>query len=1452
MSEPTPGFLAGESFKARKFAFKFDEEQAFRKLRDFRVAEPERYVLEFVLAACESGATRLDVDPGAWSTTLRFDGRPFTHDELSGLYHHLMEQGEGGDGRLAHLASGLVVLSHLEPRQITIRSGTVQLVETFDNPTDPQRTLTEIAPVERTEIEVARRREFKPLMLLGFRETSEEAVIRARVLFCPIELYIRGGRLAPHSMRLFASQQVETDYGRGFVGLTREYELDVPLHICYGGVLVKTRTFKGIGGVLSSRKLKRNISLNDVVDDNAYQRLVGQASKARRTLEAELIERLALHSSDELMSVDRTIHRLTGPMLRSSRVGPHHPAGEVLMRLPMFQTTDGSTISLAELTEELEDQSNPLRGEPRLFSVSRGFLDRQQARRQIRGQTLILPPQSNGIFAKLSGLVLRHFKDVSGDLKHALAREAFFERPEQTLDVPGAHDAITPIESGEAVGVLTLNLDGRDPSAVRLLHHRRGLGKLAHGFMPGVYGVVDCPHLQPNKAFATALKNDAWKTVHSQVRAAHDRLVAELVTMAKTQSGQRMERVVELLLWNLDADATDAEWKESARDVPLLDQLTGERLSVAAVKGMIDLHERIRVVTTGVPAKDAKNVLDAVGVDWDVLYVTDDQVEGLKELFGDVVDVLDDTIRSATAARRYMRPEEAWHRLDGRGTPMQFVEDGFIILAGAAGNAGGDRLTFMRKNALIKAAPATDFPWYFGGLAMAISHADMPVTLAFDDVDQQSPVFGRLRGAVAVVAQKYIARRAAPPTTLAYVTFNYGLNRSEQPPRWEAREDHHAPPRSWLERPLLHALNGDDRSLEDVAAALGGHKAIGFVWSSSSEADRPFEMPDGELVLRLTTAEMGALSRDVPLKDVEQEVAILRKRALLQLSERAVEARLPAELGPVQAIDVRKDAVLGEVTGELAFGTNTGRLLLNGRRLDDFAPRLAWADVLVILDVTTIDAAGDDTSLVPKAAMMRVHDHVEAAAERLLAKRLAETPDVHDVGRLYRYLADTYTRDASWVAAVETARGTWRKPFITTPVFNTLSARKLSLDDLLQVVDATEKPIPYVREREDAPADAVPMTLRLPDDHLRLLTTMLPDERLLDARKEAHARKAVSRTLDAAPELELRDAPLSALVSTSVSMKVDGHMVRGVVWIAGPDAATAMNGPGTLFIAVRGRQLYSARYGDAPHQLRGHLTCEDLSFNVRGVVRDAVFEAVIKASERVAARLITTLITHVDEQLIDAQRMTAARCVLLSEATEHHRSTGPEAFQTHEALFSTPLFERADGQGHVSLHTLLDDLESDGEVGYLAAVAAKPALLGRDLAIVVDNALEHRGFKALFGGDGWVDYGPRLERAPQRAFEDLLRQTLDKAARTLADQDARARVAGWTITVRDSNALDWCTVSGDDIVLNHDHSRTRALLEALEAGRDVTIPLIAALGARALDGRNEAYLALLGALAATH
>ena len=61
-----------------------------------------------------------------------------------------------------------------------------------------------------------------------------------------------------------------------------------------------------------------------------------------------------------------------------------------------------------------------------------------------------------------------------------------------------------------------------------------------------------------------------------------------------------------------------------------------------------------------------------------------------------------------------------------------------------------------------------------------------------------------------------------------------------------------------------------------------------------------------------------------------------------------------------------------------------------------------------------------------------------------------------------------------------------------------------------------------------------------------------------------------------------------------------------------------------------------------------------------------------------------------------------------------------------------------------------------------------------------------------------------------------------------------------------------CTVSGDDIVLNHDHSRTRALLEALEAGRDVTIPLIAALGARALDGRDEAYLALLGALAATH
>ncbi|MFT5435364.1 MAG: hypothetical protein ACI9OJ_006081, partial [Myxococcota bacterium] len=201
-----------------------------------------------------------------------------------------------------------------------------------------------------------------------------------------------------------------------------------------------------------------------------------------------------------------------------------------------------------------------------------------------------------------------------------------------------------------------------------------------------------------------------------------------------------------------------------------------------------------------------------------------------------------------------------------------------------------------------------------------------------------------------------------------------------------------------------------------------------------------------------------------------------------------------------------------------------------------------------------------------------------------------------------------------------------------------------------------------------------------------------------------------------------------------------------------------------------------------------------------------------------------------------SHRTERARLIALTIAAFEWDGRGPRSFEKDKAVFETAMFERADGQGHVSIRTLIEDHQADGEVGYLDAPALAPETLGRDLAVVLRTVAEVGAVRRLFP-KGLVNYRDRLDRAPSLVFMDRLRDAVDKAARTIPNKAFRSLAA----TIAREMALvhtgpsAWITRTGDSVALNADSPRFERLRLAHLAGRDVAWPVLVAAVSRVVD-----------------
>lgn len=104
-------------------AFRVDRARMLAKLVKFQFAGPTEYVTAWLRTAAASGATRIEIKTAKDGFSMRFDGRPFTSEQLETVYDALFDT-EGPDGRRRHyLAVGLLGCLRTEPGGVAIASG---------------------------------------------------------------------------------------------------------------------------------------------------------------------------------------------------------------------------------------------------------------------------------------------------------------------------------------------------------------------------------------------------------------------------------------------------------------------------------------------------------------------------------------------------------------------------------------------------------------------------------------------------------------------------------------------------------------------------------------------------------------------------------------------------------------------------------------------------------------------------------------------------------------------------------------------------------------------------------------------------------------------------------------------------------------------------------------------------------------------------------------------------------------------------------------------------------------------------------------------------------------------------------------------------------------------------------------------------------------------------------
>lgn len=342
--------------------FTIDSQRARDKLRDFQLAEPRVYVVLLVQVATLVGATKISFTLDSNDLIAEFDGRPFTYNEAEDLYAQIFIDARTAEQRARQrLALALNAAISLRPRSVQLTSsgpdGGVRLDLRPGQPDHLSRFDATASARPTTRIHVKERRRLGRISDYLTLALEEEQHLRRLCAAARIRVDIDGKRLfnAWENHRLEHAVELREPGVRGVAGLTPAtvtYRADpvvavVDLHL--HGVHVARRELPldlpaRLSVMLDCDDLRDDLSLTNIVEDDAYDAAMAAAARALDRCVVQLCHRYRDHQDRAILQIIERYLERTWPAH-----GRDREAWRSYAQLPRWPALDGRLRTTAEL-----------------------------------------------------------------------------------------------------------------------------------------------------------------------------------------------------------------------------------------------------------------------------------------------------------------------------------------------------------------------------------------------------------------------------------------------------------------------------------------------------------------------------------------------------------------------------------------------------------------------------------------------------------------------------------------------------------------------------------------------------------------------------------------------------------------------------------------------------------------------------------------------------------------------------------------------------------------------------------------------------------------------------------------------------------------------------------------------------------------------------------------------
>ncbi|PRQ01034.1 hypothetical protein ENSA5_27160 [Enhygromyxa salina] len=651
--------------------FSIDPEKAREKLRQYQLADPNRYVLLLVEAAFSNGATSLEFEVDSDDLHLRFDGSTFAYEQLENIYGALFtEVDELRPEDLARMR-GLAQLAFAVNSAMAINPRYVRITSIGD---DGEGTLLELRPDQPDELTRVQgepgnwihvKDSFRPGLIVEFfrslGDTLDEVVLlRAHCRWSRRPVVVNGAQVSgPMTFEWEPWTSVEvTDegepIGQAAIGLSSADLRGRPrAFLVSNGVFIEElaldeRAVAGFEAIVDSPRFGKDVSQTKLLHDAGYDAVIDRIIAAQDHAIARLAERYLAQGApswaDDMLIEWLTKHANYSRPSKLRRALIDDPLLATVAEVPLWPVVGAANIS----TRALIEAEGPLRHASEDFEfapVDVPFVLRidpgpaQALLEQLFGARLhdytpALRREWERQRCRLQFMTRRHLPELGEG--YYLIREPI--RGELRAE-SGDDDTAAPIR-----GELGLRSLGHGDSWVRLLTEGCLLRELAlDGPVPGLCAVVSAP-LEPNEDYDQARATRSLAAALVAVLEALERAITKLAGsgaispylrallrtyvaqacqadfgpafldqfgFARRQARREVKRLGAAITprWGLDGPAEDHH--ELLR-VPLYDRAHGEPASLAELAARVAQGQRLAWLEAGtrpLPALDAEVLL---------------------------------------------------------------------------------------------------------------------------------------------------------------------------------------------------------------------------------------------------------------------------------------------------------------------------------------------------------------------------------------------------------------------------------------------------------------------------------------------------------------------------------------------------------------------------------------------------------------------------------------------------------------------------------------------------------------------------------------------------------------------------------------------------------------------------------------------------------------------------